>query len=94
MFLVLRTLVYVTSRSSAHSTPPRLVIREPRHYKHPTPPGLKMSKLQRPPRARRAATQELSQVCQCRFNGFLRVRVHGMPKLPALLLLVACAGVK
>jgi hypothetical protein len=65
MFLVLRTLVYVTSRSSAHSTPPGLVIREPRHYKHPTPPGLKMSKLQRPPRARRAVTQQLSQVCQC-----------------------------
>jgi hypothetical protein len=40
MFLVLRTLVYVTSRSSAHSTPPGLVMRAPPHYKHPTPPGL------------------------------------------------------
>jgi hypothetical protein len=40
MFVVLRTLVYVTSRSTAHSTPPGLVMRAPRHYKHSTPPGL------------------------------------------------------
>jgi hypothetical protein len=49
MFLVLRTLVYVNLPKSAHSTPPGLVMRAPRHYKHPTPPGLKMCKLQRPP---------------------------------------------
>jgi hypothetical protein len=62
MFLVWRKLAYVTSRSSPHSTPPGLVMRAPRHYKHSTPPGLKNSKRQR--LRQRAATQQLSQVCQ------------------------------